>query len=180
MHFTHWLAIHIVSQAYEERRRKRDEEREAQQLAEEQEQARREAERQAAEDAEAAKWLGQISTEREGTDALDSEEQQVDPPDPVTDSDLESTRREHVELYTSSAYISSLERVLVGFGLTNIGLLNFLGEFEQAICKMAGRVISVVLKIFVVMHLLLGRPLISTSSLPNVAETESAIHCTGC
>ena len=33
--------------------------------------------RQAKEDAEAAKWLGQISTEQEGTDALDSEEQQV-------------------------------------------------------------------------------------------------------
>jgi hypothetical protein len=32
---------------------------------------------QAAEDAEAAKWLGQISVEKEGHDARESEEQQV-------------------------------------------------------------------------------------------------------
>ena len=64
-------------QAYEERRRKKDEQRETQLLAEEQEAVRKEAERQAAEDAEAAKWLGQISVEKEGNEASEDAEQQV-------------------------------------------------------------------------------------------------------
>lgn len=71
------IYLKLSLQAYEERRRKRDEEREAKQQAEEEEAMRKAAERQAREDAEATKWLGQISTEQEGTDALDSEEQQV-------------------------------------------------------------------------------------------------------
>lgn len=77
-HGGNFLALNYwFHQAYEERRRKRDEEREAKQLAEEELAAKKEAERKEREDAEAEKWLGQISTEQEGTDALDSEEQQV-------------------------------------------------------------------------------------------------------
>ena len=64
-------------QAYEEKRRKRDEQREAQVRAEEEEAISKEAERQAAEDAEAAKWLGQISVEKEGDEATEDAEQQV-------------------------------------------------------------------------------------------------------
>lgn len=48
-------------------------------MAEEQEAARRVAERQAQEDAEAAKWVGQISTEKEGTQASMAEEEEVQP-----------------------------------------------------------------------------------------------------
>lgn len=66
-----------ITQAYEERRRKKDEDREAQALAEEEEAARKEAERQAVEDAEAEKWLGQISIEAEGNEASEDAEQQV-------------------------------------------------------------------------------------------------------
>ena len=67
----------IPLQAYEEKRRKRDEQREAQVRAEEEEADRKEAERQAAEDAEAAMWLGQISVEKEGNEATEDAEQQV-------------------------------------------------------------------------------------------------------
>lgn len=65
-------------QAYEERRRKKDEEREAQARAVEVEAAQKEAARQAVEDAEAAKWLGQISVEKEGDEATEDAEQQVE------------------------------------------------------------------------------------------------------
>lgn len=66
-----------LCQAYEEKRRKRNEQREAQVRAEEEEAVRKEAERQAAEEAEAAKWLGQISVEKEGDEATEDAEQQV-------------------------------------------------------------------------------------------------------
>lgn len=64
-------------QAYEERRRKKDEAREAQAVAEEEEAAQKEAAKQAADDAEAAKWLSQISTEKEGNEATEDAEKQV-------------------------------------------------------------------------------------------------------
>ena len=67
----------FFNQAYEERRRRKDEEREAQQLAEEQEAARKEAERLARENAEAEQWLGQISTEKEGTSATAAAEEKA-------------------------------------------------------------------------------------------------------
>ena len=67
----------MILQAYDEKRRKKDEQREAQVKAEEEEAVRKEAERQAAEDAEAAKWLGQISVEKEGDEATEDAEQQV-------------------------------------------------------------------------------------------------------
>jgi hypothetical protein len=56
---------------YEERRRKREEEREAAERAQEEEIRRAAEERQKREDAEAAKWMGQISVEEAGADADD-------------------------------------------------------------------------------------------------------------
>ncbi len=65
-------------QAYDEQRRRKDAEREARELAEEQEAERLAAEKQAREDEEAAKWMGQISMEQQGEDAQSEEQAQVD------------------------------------------------------------------------------------------------------
>ena len=65
-------------QAYAAKQRAKDEERDAQEAAQRAEIDRAEAERRAAEDAEAAKWMGMISTEGEGTEeAALQEESQV-------------------------------------------------------------------------------------------------------
>jgi len=61
------------AQAYEERRRAKDAEREAREAAEEAEAARSEAARLAAEDAEAARWLGQISLDEAGDAGADAQ-----------------------------------------------------------------------------------------------------------
>lgn len=65
-------------QAYDEQRRRKDEEREARELAEEQEAERLAAEKQAREDEEAVKWMGQISMEQQGEDAQSEEQAQVE------------------------------------------------------------------------------------------------------
>lgn len=54
------------AQAYDEKRRAKDAEREAYEAAEEAAAAEREAARQAAQDAEASKWVGQISLDEAG------------------------------------------------------------------------------------------------------------------
>lgn len=64
-------------QAYDEQRRRKDAEREARELTEEQEAERLAAEKQAREDEEAAKWMGQISMEQQGEDAQSEEQAQV-------------------------------------------------------------------------------------------------------
>eukprot|EP00798_Chlamydomonas_sp_ICE-L_P027723 gene27723-7369_t len=60
--------------AYEEKRKKKDDEREAQELAQEEEIKRAQEERQAKEDAEASKWMSIISMDEAGTEQ--TEEQQ--------------------------------------------------------------------------------------------------------
>lgn len=62
---------------YEEQRRRRDEERETKERAAEEEAERLAAEKQAREDEEAAKWLGQISLEQQGEEAQSEEQAQV-------------------------------------------------------------------------------------------------------
>ncbi len=64
-------------QAYEERRRKKDAEREAAEAAQEAELARAAAARYAKQEAEAAEWMGQISVEEQGQEADDQQEGQV-------------------------------------------------------------------------------------------------------
>ena len=67
------------AQAYDEQRRRRDAEREAKELAEEEEAERLAAKKQAREDAEAAKWMGQIAVEQQGEEAQSEEQAQVGP-----------------------------------------------------------------------------------------------------
>ena len=64
-------------QAYNEQRRRKDAEREAREAAEEAAAAVAEAERAVREDAEAAKWVGQISVEEHGEEAQTQEQAQV-------------------------------------------------------------------------------------------------------
>ncbi|KAK9827671.1 hypothetical protein WJX81_005800 [Elliptochloris bilobata] len=59
-------------EAYDERRQAKDAEREAREAAEEAAAAEREAARQAADDAEAAKWMGQISLDEAGDAGADA------------------------------------------------------------------------------------------------------------
>lgn len=61
--------------AYDERRKKRDEERERQEQLQEEEARRAAEERQRAIDEEAAKWMGTISVDEEGTGDLEASEQ---------------------------------------------------------------------------------------------------------
>ncbi|KAK9908874.1 hypothetical protein WJX75_004133 [Coccomyxa subellipsoidea] len=63
-------------EAYDEQRRRRDAEREAKELAEEEEAERLAAKKQAREDAEAAKWMGQIAVEQQGEEAQSEEQAQ--------------------------------------------------------------------------------------------------------
>lgn len=64
-------------QAYEERRRLKDEAREAAEAAQEAELARAAALRYAKQEAEAAEWMGQISMEEQGQEAEEQQEGQV-------------------------------------------------------------------------------------------------------
>lgn len=64
-------------QAYEERRRKKDADREAAEAAQEAELARAAAARAAEQEAEAAEWMGQISVEEQGQEADEQQEGQV-------------------------------------------------------------------------------------------------------
>ena len=68
-----WLG----TQAYEERRRKKDAERDAAEAAQEAELARAAAARAAKQEAEAAEWMGQISLEEQGQEADEQQEGQV-------------------------------------------------------------------------------------------------------
>lgn len=65
------------AQAYEERRRKKDADREAAEAAQEAELARAAAARAAKQEAEAAEWMGQISVEEQGQEADEQQEGQV-------------------------------------------------------------------------------------------------------
>lgn len=64
-------------QAYEQRRRKKDADREAAEAAQEAELARAAAARAAKQEAEAAEWMGQISVEEQGQEADEQQEGQV-------------------------------------------------------------------------------------------------------
>lgn len=64
-------------QAYEERRRKKDADREAAEAAQEAELARAAAARAAKQEAEAAEWMGQISVEEQGQEVDEQLEGQV-------------------------------------------------------------------------------------------------------
>ena len=64
-------------QAYEERRRLKDEAREAAEAAQEAELARAAALRYVKQEAEAAEWMGQISVEEQGQEAEEQQEGQV-------------------------------------------------------------------------------------------------------
>ena len=64
-------------QAYEERRRKKDADREAVEAAQEAELARAAAARAAQQEAEAAEWVGQISVEEQGQETDEQQEAQV-------------------------------------------------------------------------------------------------------
>ena len=64
-------------QAYEERRRKKDADREAAEAAQEVELARAAAARAAKQEAEAAEWMGQISVEEQGQEVDEQLEGQV-------------------------------------------------------------------------------------------------------
>ena len=59
------------AQAYDEKRQAKDAEREAHEAAEEAAAAERDAARRAAEDAEASKWMGQISLDEAGDAGVD-------------------------------------------------------------------------------------------------------------
>ena len=67
-------------QMYEERRRAREAEREAKELAEEEDAARKEEARIKAQDEEAAKWMGQIDLEQQGEEAQTEEQTQASAP----------------------------------------------------------------------------------------------------
>ena len=70
-------------QAYSSKQRAKDDAREAQEAAQAAEMERADAEKRAAEDAEASKWMGMIRTEGEGTaDTEVAEENQVGLPLP--------------------------------------------------------------------------------------------------
>ena len=71
------VALSACVQAYEERRRKKDAEREAAEAAQEAELARAAAARAAKQEAEAAEWMGQISVEEQGQEADEQQEGQV-------------------------------------------------------------------------------------------------------
>ena len=79
LHTTILIISHgsCACQAYEERRRKKDAERETAEAAEEAELARAAAARYAKQEAEAAEWMGQISVEEQGQEADDQQEGQV-------------------------------------------------------------------------------------------------------
>ena len=62
---------------YEERRRAREAEREAKELAEEEEAAHKEEARLKAQDEEAAKWMGQIDLQQQGEEAQTEEQTQA-------------------------------------------------------------------------------------------------------
>jgi hypothetical protein len=62
---------------YEERRRAREAEREALELAEEEEAARKEQARLKAQDEEAARWMGQIDLQQQGEEAQTEEQTQA-------------------------------------------------------------------------------------------------------
>lgn len=64
-------------QAYEQRRRKKDADREAAEAVQEAELARAAAARAAKQEAEAAEWMGQISMEEQGQEADEQQEGQV-------------------------------------------------------------------------------------------------------
>ena len=66
-------------QMYEERRRAREAEREARELAEEEDAARKEQARLKAQDEEAARWMGQIDLQQQGEEAQTEEQTQVRP-----------------------------------------------------------------------------------------------------
>ena len=66
-------------QMYEERRRAREDEREARELAEEEEAARKEQARVKAQDEEAARWMGQIDLQQQGEEAQTEEHTQARP-----------------------------------------------------------------------------------------------------
>lgn len=67
------------AQMYEERRRAREAEREARELAEEEEAARKEQVRMKAQDEEAACWMGQIDLQQQGEEAQTEEQTQARP-----------------------------------------------------------------------------------------------------
>ena len=67
----------LSCQAYEERRRKKDAEREAAEAAQEAELARAAAARYAKQEAEAAEWMGQISLEEQGQQTDEQHEGQA-------------------------------------------------------------------------------------------------------
>ena len=64
-------------QAYEQRRRKKDADREAAEALQEAELARAAAARAAKQEAEAAEWMGQISMEEQGQEVDEQQEGQV-------------------------------------------------------------------------------------------------------
>ena len=64
---------------YEERRRAREAEREARELAEEEDAARKEQARLKAQDEEAARWMGQIDLQQQGEEAQTEEQTQARP-----------------------------------------------------------------------------------------------------
>ena len=64
-------------QAYEQRRRKKDADREAAEALQEAELARAAAARAAKQEAEAAEWMGQISMEEQGQEVDEQQEAQV-------------------------------------------------------------------------------------------------------
>lgn len=62
---------------YEDRRRAREAEKEAKELAEDEEAARKEQARLKAQDEEAAKWMGQIDLQQQGEEAQTEEQTQA-------------------------------------------------------------------------------------------------------
>ena len=64
-------------QMYEERRRAREADREAKELAEGEEALRKEEARQKAQDEEAARWMGQIDLQQQGEEAQTEEQTQA-------------------------------------------------------------------------------------------------------
>lgn len=70
----------VVLQMYEERRRAREDEREARELAEEEAAQRAEQARLKAQDEEADRWMGQIDLQQQGEEAQTEEQAQARPP----------------------------------------------------------------------------------------------------
>ena len=71
---------------YEDRRRAREAEKEAKELAEEEEAARKEEARLKAQDEEAAKWMGQIDLQQQGEEAQTEEQTQASSSDTASQS----------------------------------------------------------------------------------------------